>query len=85
MLTQCYQLLREDAAVREYWQRKYKFILVDEFQDVNQAQFACLQILTEKHQNLFVVGDDDQSIYAFRGARPVFFCIFRRYILRQKK
>lgn len=76
MLTQCYQLLREDAAVREYWQRKYKFILVDEFQDVNQAQFACLQILVEKHQNLFVVGDDDQSIYAFRGARPDFLLHF---------
>ena len=76
MLTQCYQLLREDAAVREYWQRKYKFILVDEFQDINQAQFACLQILAEKHQNLFVVGDDDQSIYAFRGARPDFLLHF---------
>ena len=76
MLTQCYQLLCEDAAVREYWQRKYKFILVDEFQDVNQAQFACLQILAEKHQNLFVVGDDDQSIYAFRGARPDFLLHF---------
>ena len=76
MLTQCYQLLREDAAAREYWQRKYKFILVDEFQDVNQAQFACLQILAEKHQNLFVVGDDDQSIYAFRGARPDFLLRF---------
>ena len=76
MLTQCYQLLREDAAVREYWQRKYKFILVDEFQDVNQAQFACLQILAEKHQNLMVVGDDDQSIYAFRGARPDFLLHF---------
>ena len=76
MLTQCYQLLREDAAVREYWQRKYKFILVDEFQDVNQAQFACLQILAEKHQNLFVVGDDYQSIYAFRGARPDFLLHF---------
>lgn len=76
MLTQCYQLLREDTAVREYWQRKYKFILVDEFQDVNQAQFACLQILAEKHQNLFVVGDDDQSIYAFRGARPDFLLRF---------
>ena len=76
MLTQCYQLLREDAAVRDYWQRKYKFILVDEFQDVNQAQFACLQILAERHQNLFVVGDDDQSIYAFRGARPDFLLHF---------
>lgn len=85
MLTQCYQLLREDAAVREYWQRKYKFILVDEFQDVNQAQFACLQILAEKHQNLFVVGDDDQSIYAFRGARPDFLLHFSTLYPAAKK
>lgn len=76
MLTLCYQLLREDREVRAYWQGKYKFILVDEFQDVNKAQFACLQILAEKHRNLFVVGDDDQSIYAFRGARPDFLLQF---------
>ena len=76
MLTLCYQLLKEDEKVRTFWQNKYKFILVDEFQDVNQAQFACLQILAEGHQNLFVVGDDDQSIYAFRGARPDFLLHF---------
>ena len=81
MLTQCYQLLREDAAVREYWQRKYKFILVDEFQDVNQAQFACLQILAERHQNLFVVGDDDQSIYGFRGSAPQIMLDFNKYYI----
>ena len=76
MLTLCYQLLTEEERVRTFWQNKYKFILVDEFQDVNQAQFACLQILAEGHQNLFVVGDDDQSIYAFRGARPDFLLHF---------
>lgn len=76
MLTLCYQLLGEDAEVRAYWQGKYKFILVDEFQDVNRAQFECLRILAEKHRNLFVVGDDDQSIYAFRGARPDFLLRF---------
>ena len=76
MLTLCHQLLCEDAAVRQHWQRKYKFILVDEFQDVNHAQFACLRILAEQHENLFVVGDDDQSIYAFRGARPDFLLHF---------
>ena len=76
MLTLCYQLLTEEERVRTFWQNKYKFILVDEFQDVNKAQFACLQILAEGHQNLFVVGDDDQSIYAFRGARPDFLLHF---------
>ncbi len=76
MLTLCCRLLQEDAAVRAYWQRKYKFILVDEFQDVNRAQFVCLQILAKRHGNLFVVGDDDQSIYAFRGARPDFLLQF---------
>lgn len=76
MLTLCYQLLTEDEKVRTFWQKKYKFILVDEFQDVNKAQFECLRILAEQHQNLFVVGDDDQSIYAFRGARPDFLLHF---------
>lgn len=76
MLTLCCRLLQEDVAVRAYWQRKYKFILVDEFQDVNRAQFVCLQILAKRHGNLFVVGDDDQSIYAFRGARPDFLLQF---------
>ena len=77
MLTLCYQLLSEDERVRTFWQKKYKFILVDEFQDVNKAQFECLRILAAEHQNLFVVGDDDQSIYAFRGARPDFLLHFR--------
>ena len=76
MLTLCHHLLRTDEEARAYWQNKYKFILVDEFQDVNKAQFECLRILAEKHENLFVVGDDDQSIYAFRGARPDFLLQF---------
>ena len=78
MLLLCYQLLQEEEAVRSYWQQKYRFILVDEFQDVNEAQFACLQLLAEKHRNLFVVGDDDQSIYAFRGAKPELLLQFPR-------
>lgn len=78
MLLLCYQLLQEEEAVRSYWQQKYRFILVDEFQDVNEVQFACLQLLAEKHRNLFVVGDDDQSIYAFRGAKPELLLQFPR-------
>ncbi|MBR2062208.1 MAG: ATP-dependent helicase, partial [Anaerotignum sp.] len=76
MLTMCHHLLKTDAETRAAWQGKYRFILVDEFQDVNRAQFECLRMLSEEHRNLFVVGDDDQSIYAFRGARPDFLLQF---------
>lgn len=85
MLTLCHQLLKEDEKVRMFWQSKYKFILVDEFQDVNKAQFECLQMLAEGHRNLFVVGDDDQSIYAFRGARPDFLLHFPTIYPEAKK
>lgn len=85
MLTVCHQLLTEDEKVRAFWQNKYKFILVDEFQDVNKAQFECLRILSEEHRNLFVVGDDDQSIYAFRGARPDFLLHFPTLYPEAKK
>ena len=85
MLTLCHHLLKTDERVCRYWQEKYKFILVDEFQDVNKAQFECLRILAEGHQNLFVVGDDDQSIYAFRGARPDFLLHFPNLYPTAKK
>ena len=85
MLTLCYQLLKEDEKVRTFWQNRYQFILVDEFQDVNKAQYECLKILAEKHQNLFVVGDDDQSIYAFHGARPDFLLDFTAMYPAAKK
>lgn len=52
------------------WQKKYSYILIDEFQDINQAQFDVIKLLTGKNGNLFVVGDDDQSIYGFRGSKP---------------
>ena len=85
MLTQCYQLLREDAAVREYWQRKYKFILVDEFQDVNQAQFACLQIWQRSIRIFLWWGMMTRVFMPSAAQGLIFFCIFRRFILRQKK
>ncbi len=85
MLTLCYHLLKTDEKVRLFWQNKYKFILVDEFQDVNKAQFECLKMLAEGHRNLFVVGDDDQSIYGFRGARPDFLLEFPRLYPEAKK
>ena len=76
MLTECYALLQNEVKERRYWQQKFDYILVDEFQDVNAAQYACLKLLAEAKQNVFVVGDDDQSIYGFRGARPEFMLEF---------
>jgi DNA helicase-2/ATP-dependent DNA helicase PcrA len=62
------QLLRESAAAREALQARYRYILVDEFQDTNRAQSELVALLAERHRNVTVVGDDDQSIYRFRGA-----------------
>nr|WP_294584425.1 ATP-dependent helicase [uncultured Anaerotignum sp.] len=76
MLTECYDVLSQDEKVRKMWQDRFDYILVDEFQDVNRAQYACLQMLAAPKNNLFVVGDDDQSIYGFRGASPSFMLDF---------
>ena len=62
------QLLRDSAAAREALQARYRYILVDEFQDTNRAQSEIVALLAERHRNVTVVGDDDQSIYRFRGA-----------------
>mgnify|MGYP002609345633 CR=1 FL=1 len=72
MMMGCYNLLKNEKEVLEKWQKKYKYILIDEFQDINRAQYECIKMLSEKHNNVFAVGDDDQSIYGFRGARPEF-------------
>ena len=62
------RLLRKDAEVREKYNNKFRYILVDEYQDTNSLQFALIRFLTEKQQNICVVGDEDQSIYKWRGA-----------------
>ncbi|MEG2881581.1 MAG: UvrD-helicase domain-containing protein [Christensenella sp.] len=61
-------LLETDSDARTYYQNKFHYVLVDEYQDTNMVQYKLIKILSEGHGNLFVVGDDDQSIYAFRGA-----------------
>ncbi|MCL6518421.1 MAG: DNA helicase PcrA [Armatimonadetes bacterium] len=61
-------LLRECPDVRQHYQQKFKHILVDEYQDINQSQFQFVKLLAEEHRNICVVGDDDQSIYSWRGA-----------------
>lgn len=68
LLMQTVLLLRENAEVREKYQRMYEYILVDEFQDTNMAQYELVQLLGQPQNNIFVVGDEDQGIYAFRGA-----------------
>ena len=62
------ELLQKNADVREGYQEQFKHVLVDEYQDTNGAQYELVRLLAAKHRNLMVVGDDDQSIYAFRGA-----------------
>lgn len=62
------QLLREDAEVRELYQRRFQFVLVDEYQDTNQVQGELVDLLVERHHNVMAVGDDSQSIYSWRGA-----------------
>ena len=61
---------KERKDILQAWQRKYQYILIDEFQDINQIQYEIVQMLALPENNLFIVGDDDQSIYRFRGARP---------------
>ena len=70
MLVLCYNLFKTRPDILELWQKKFRYILVDEFQDVNKVQYDVLKMLAAPENNLFVVGDDDQSIYEFRGAKP---------------
>lgn len=70
MLVYCYELFDQRKDILSAWQRKYQYILIDEFQDINRLQFDIVKMLALPENNLFVVGDDDQSIYRFRGAKP---------------
>lgn len=69
LLINTYHLLRTNSTTREREASRYKWVLVDEFQDTNIIQFEIVKLLSSVHKNLFVVGDDSQSIYSFRGAR----------------
>ncbi len=79
MIVLCRELLKQREDYRRAWQNKYKYILIDEFQDINKAQFDVVRILADGYRNLFVVGDDDQSIYGFRGSAPQIMLDFNKY------
>ena len=70
MLVMCHELFTERKDILASWQKKFKYILVDEFQDINLLQYQVVRMLALPENNLFIVGDDDQSIYRFRGAKP---------------
>ncbi len=70
MLIYCYELFSQRKDILEQWQRQFSYILIDEFQDINRVQYEIVKMLAKPEDNLFIVGDDDQSIYGFRGAKP---------------
>ena len=70
MVVYTYQLLKEREDIRRRWQAQCRYFRIDEFQDINRLQYETVCMLAEPENNLFIVGDDDQSIYGFRGAKP---------------
>lgn len=70
ILTDCRDLLSRKEEILRYWQEKFRFILLDEFQDINPAQYEIIRLLAGDKMQVFAVGDDDQSIYGFRGSSP---------------
>ena len=68
LIVKTIQLLEGDVETRTRWQNKFRYVLVDEYQDVNHAQYRLVKMLADEHKNITVVGDDDQSIYSWRGS-----------------
>ncbi len=85
MLTKCYELLTNKPMVLKNLRNIFQYILIDEFQDINNIQFEIIKLLSGPDENLFVVGDDDQSIYSFRGADPKFILKFDKIYNDAKK
>ena len=71
MMNLCYRLLKDNPKILKRYQEQFAFILIDEFQDINPIQYEIMKMLAAPHNNIFIVGDDDQSIYGFRGASPL--------------
>jgi DNA helicase-2/ATP-dependent DNA helicase PcrA len=78
LLFEAVRLLQQSQSSRDYWSERFLYVLIDEFQDVNEAQFEWARLLASRHNNICVVGDDDQSIYAWRGANVEIILDFER-------
>ena len=78
LMLRTYELMRDNTALREHYQRRFRHLLVDEFQDTNRLQYAWLKVFSGPEAAVFAVGDDDQSIYAFRGAQVGNMAAFER-------
>ena len=79
MLRLCYELFKEKPHLLEKWQSVFEYVLVDEFQDINKLQFEIVKMISAPENNIFVVGDDDQAIYGFRGSHPELMFEFEEY------
>lgn len=77
MLLSCYELFKEQPAILENYQNRFQYFLIDEFQDVNKVQYEIVKMLSEQNRNVCAVGDDDQSIYSFRGSDPSYLFKFK--------
>lgn len=85
MLVYCYELLSQRPDILALWQQQFLYILIDEFQDINKVQYDIIKMLAKPEDNLFIVGDDDQSIYRFRGAKPDIMLQFEKVYPNAKK
>ena len=85
MLIKTYYLLKNNKQALDLVRHVYRYILVDEFQDINKVQFEVIKLISNPNNNIFVVGDEDQSIYGFRGSRPDFLLEFEEYFGNTKK
>lgn len=85
MLVYCYELFKQRSDILKIWQDQFEYILIDEFQDINKVQYDIVRMLAKPKDNLFIVGDDDQSIYRFRGAKPEIMLKFQNDYQNAKK
>jgi DNA helicase-2/ATP-dependent DNA helicase PcrA len=77
MLVKCYEMLKENNNILEAYQKRFRYFLIDEFQDINPVQYKLIKLLSNHTNNICAVGDDDQTIYSFRGSEPSFILNFK--------